>query len=100
MLPAAVVIALDQYTKWLVRTSPELHRWEIVEVVFRKELQEREQLMKEESKQQQIQSKYRLSKKPLHELYMEIDYEEKTKVSLMGGKGGPVEAMKSKKGTK
>ncbi|MDC3137128.1 signal peptidase II [Bacteroidota bacterium] len=31
LLPAAVVIALDQYTKWLVRTSPELHRWEIVE---------------------------------------------------------------------
>ena len=30
-MPAAVVIALDQYTKWLVRTSPELHRWEIVE---------------------------------------------------------------------
>lgn len=31
LLPAAVVIALDQYTKWLVRTSPELHRWEIIE---------------------------------------------------------------------
>ena len=31
LLPAAVVIAFDQYTKWLVRTSPELHRWEIIE---------------------------------------------------------------------
>ena len=31
LLPAAVVIALDQYTKWLVRTSPELQRWEIIE---------------------------------------------------------------------
>ena len=31
LLPAAVVIALDQYTKWLVRTSSELHRWEIIE---------------------------------------------------------------------
>ena len=31
LLPAAVVIALDQYTKWLVRTSPELHRWEIID---------------------------------------------------------------------
>lgn len=31
LLPAVVVIALDQYTKWLVRTSPELHRWEIIE---------------------------------------------------------------------
>lgn len=31
LLPAAVVIALDQYTKWLVRTTPELHRWEIID---------------------------------------------------------------------
>ncbi|MDC3297108.1 signal peptidase II [Balneolaceae bacterium] len=31
LLPAAVVIALDQYTKWLVRTSSELQRWEIIE---------------------------------------------------------------------
>jgi signal peptidase II len=31
LLPSAVVIALDQYTKWLVRTSPELHRWEIID---------------------------------------------------------------------
>lgn len=31
LLPAVVVIALDQYTKWLVRTTPELHRWEIIE---------------------------------------------------------------------
>ena len=31
LLPAAVIIALDQYTKWLVRTSPELHRWEIID---------------------------------------------------------------------
>ena len=33
-MPAAVVIAIEQYTKWLVRTSPELHRWEIVEGCF------------------------------------------------------------------
>ena len=68
------------------------------EVEFRSELRERERLMREESKNQQIQSKYTLSKKPLHELYTEIDYEEKTNVSLMGGKGGPVEAIKSKNG--
>ncbi len=84
----------------MIRESEDYYDTIDSEVVFREELQEREQLMKEEAKHQQIQSKYRLSKKPLHELYTEIDYEEKTKVSLMGGKGGPVEAMKSKKGTK
>ena len=68
------------------------------EIEFRSELVEREKLMREESKHQQIQSKYSLSKKPLHELYTEIDYEEKTNISMMGGKGGPVEAMKSKNG--
>jgi hypothetical protein len=54
--------------------------------------------MKEESKNQKIQSKYSLSKKPLHELYTTIDYNEKTKVSSMGGLGGPIEAIKSKLG--
>ena len=64
------------------------------EIDFRKELQERERLMKEEAKIQQIESKYTLSKKPLHELYQDIDYSEKTPISGMGGVGGPVEAMK------
>lgn len=31
LTPAVVVIAFDQYTKWLVRTSPDLHRLEIFE---------------------------------------------------------------------
>lgn len=31
LLPASAVIALDQYTKWLVRTTPELHRMDIIE---------------------------------------------------------------------
>ena len=66
------------------------------EIEFRSELVEREKMMREEAKQQQIQSKYSLSKRPLHELYTTIDYEEKTNISGMGGKGGPVEAMKSK----
>jgi len=68
------------------------------EIEFRSELVEREKMMREEAKQQQIQSKYSLSKRPLHELYMDIDYEKKTNVSGMGGKGGPVEAMRSKSG--
>ena len=55
------------------------------EIEFRKELVERERLMREESKNQKIQSKYSLSKKPMHELYNDIDYEKKTPVSGMGG---------------
>src|SRR6056300_1076362 len=66
------------------------------EIEFREELQERERLMKEEAKNQQIQSKYSLSKKPLHELYTDIDYSERTNISGMGGVGGPIEMMKSK----
>ena len=30
-LPAAIVVAIDQYTKWLVRTTPDLHRWDIID---------------------------------------------------------------------
>lgn len=68
------------------------------EIEFREELQKREKLMREEAKNQQIQSKYSLSKKPLHELYMDIDYEEKTPISGMGGVGGPIDAIRSKSG--
>ena len=64
------------------------------EIEFRDELQERERLMKEEAKNQKIQSKYSLSKKPLHELYTDIDYEEKTPISGMGGIGGPIDAVR------
>ena len=55
-------------------------------------------ITKEEAKNQKIQSKYSLSKKPLHELYTDIDYSERTKISGMGGVGGPIDVMKSKNG--
>jgi len=29
--PAAIVIAIDQWSKWVVRTTPELHRYDIIE---------------------------------------------------------------------
>ncbi|MGB0346891.1 MAG: signal peptidase II [Balneolaceae bacterium] len=29
--PAIIVIAIDQWTKWLVRTTPDLHRYDIIE---------------------------------------------------------------------
>ena len=64
------------------------------EIEFREDLVKREKLMREEAKNQKIQSKYSLSKKPMHELYTNIDYSKKTKVSGMGGHGGPVDAMR------
>src|SRR6056300_1929060 len=66
------------------------------EIEFREELQEREKLMREEQKNQQIESKYTLSKKPLHELYTDIDYSEKTKITGIGGVGGPIDVIRSK----
>ena len=55
------------------------------------EIEFREDLVK----RQEIMDKTRI-KKPMHELYTNIDYNEKTKVSGLGGKGGPIEAMKGK----
>jgi hypothetical protein len=56
--------------------------------------------MREEATKQQIESKFTLMKKPLHELYTDIDYSEKTPVTGMGGVGGPVDVMRSKSGDK
>ena len=70
------------------------------EIEFREDLFKREKLMKEEAKNQKIQSKYSLSKKPLHELYNDIDYEKKTPISGMGGVGGPIDAVRHNEKTK
>ena len=53
------------------------------------ELEFREELVK----RQEIMDKTRI-KRPMHELYTNIDYSKKTKVSGMGGHGGPVDAMR------
>ena len=29
--PAILVIVIDQWSKWVIRTSPELHRYDIIE---------------------------------------------------------------------
>jgi len=70
------------------------------EIEFREDLVKREKIMKEEAKNQKIQSKYSLSKKPLHELYNDIDYEKKTPISGMGGVGGPIDAVRHNEKTK
>ena len=56
------------------------------EIEFREDLKERQKIM----------DKTKIERKPLHELYTNIDYEKKTPVTGMGGKGGPVEAIKGK----
>ena len=66
------------------------------EIHFREELQEREKYRRKERMNQKIQSKYSLSKKPLHELYQDIDYSEKTPVTGIGGVGGPIDVIRSK----
>ena len=76
--------AIREWNK-MIRQSEDYYDTTDSEIEFRKELVERERLMREEAKNQKIQSKYSLSKKPMHELYNDIDYEEKTPVSGMGG---------------
>ena len=78
----------------ILRNLEDGHDLDDSELEFREELVKREKLMREEAKNQKIQSKYSLSKKPMHELYTNIDYSKKTKVSGMGGHGGPVDAMR------
>ena len=55
------------------------------EVEFREELVERQKIM----------DKTRIEKKPMHELYNNIDYSERTKISGMGGIGGPIDVVRS-----
>ena len=51
----------------------------------REELVKREEMMKEESNYKEIQSNHKVSRKPMHELYNNIDYEKKTHWSGMAG---------------
>ena len=57
------------------------------EIEFREDLVERQKIMDET----------RITK-PLHELYTDIDYSEKTPVTGIGGVGGPIDVMRSKTG--
>ena len=72
----------------MIRESEDYYDTIDSEVEFREDLKERQKIM----------DKTKIERKPMHELYNDIDYEEKTKISLMGGKGGPVQAIKSRNG--
>ena len=69
----------------ILRNLEDRHDLDDSEIEFREDLVERQKIM----------DKTRI-KRPMHELYTNINYEEKTKISGMGGKGGPVEAIKSR----
>ena len=69
----------------MIRDSEDYYDTIDSEIEFREELRERQKIM----------DKTRINRKPLHELYTEIDYEKKTKVSGMGGVGGPIDVVRS-----
>ena len=79
---------ITQYDK-MIRDSEDYFDTIDSEKEFREDLKERQKIM----------DKTRI-KKPMHELYTNIDYSERTKISGMGGVGGPVQAMKSRNKSK
>ena len=70
----------------MIRESEDYYDTIDSEVEFREDLKERQKIM----------DKTRIEKKPMHELYTNIDYSKKTKITGMGGKGGPIEAIRGK----
>ena len=56
------------------------------EIEMREDLQTRQEIMDED----------KFNKKPLHELYTDIDYSEKTPITGMGGIGGPISSLQAK----
>jgi|TARA_R100000482_G_scaffold11483_1_gene3426 hypothetical protein len=84
--------AIREWNK-LIRDSEDYYDEVDSETTFREDLVEREKLMREEAKYQKIQSKYSLSN---GERRINKDMDKPTKITGMGGKGGPVEAIKSR----
>tara|TARA_B100000287_G_scaffold416101_1_gene450402 strand:- start:366 stop:680 length:315 start_codon:yes stop_codon:yes gene_type:complete len=84
--------AIREWNK-LIRDSEDYYDEVDSETTFREDLVEREKLMREEAKYQKIQSKYSLSN---GERRINKDMDKPTKITGMGGKGGPVQAIKSR----
>jgi hypothetical protein len=84
--------AIREWNK-MIRDSEDYYDEVDSETTFREDLVEREKLMREEAKYQKIQSKYSLSN---GERRINKDMDKPTKITGMGGKGGPVEAIKSR----
>ena len=84
--------AIREWNK-LIRDSEDYYDEVDSETTFREDLVEREKLMREEAKYQKIQSKYSLSN---GERRINKDMDKPTKITGMGGKGGPVQVIKSR----
>ncbi len=84
--------AIREWNK-MIRDSEDYYDEVDSETTFREDLVEREKLMREEAKYQKIQSKYSLSN---GERRINKDMDKPTKITGMGGKGGPVQAIKSR----
>jgi hypothetical protein len=84
--------AIREWNK-MIRDSEDYYDEVDSETTFREDLVEREKLMREEAKYQKIQSKYSLSN---GERRINKDMDKSTKITGMGGKGGPVQAIKSR----
>ena len=69
----------------MIRESEDYYDTIDSEIEFREDLKERQKIM----------DKTRIEKKPMHELYNNIDYSERTKISGMGGVGGPIDVVRS-----
>ena len=77
----------DKYLK-MMRDSEDYHDTIDCEIETRKELVEREKMMKQEANYKEIQQNHKVSSKPMHELYKGLNQRVdlyKTKVTGMGG---------------
>ena len=77
----------DKYLK-MMRDSEDFHDTIDCEIETRKELVEREKMMKEEANYKEIQQNHKVSSKPMHELYKGLNQRvdlHKTRVTGMGG---------------
>ena len=77
----------DKYLK-MIRDSEDFHDTIDCEIETRKELVEREKMMKQEANYKEIQQNHKVSSKPMHELYKGLNQRvdlHKTRVTGMGG---------------
>ena len=77
----------DKYLK-MMRDSEDFHDTIDCEIETRKDLVEREKMMKQEANYKEIQQNHKVSSKPMHELYKGLNQRvdlHKTRVTGMGG---------------
>jgi len=95
----------DKYLK-MMRDSEDFHDTIDCEIETRKDLVEREKMMKQEANYKEIQQNHKVSSKPMHELYKGINKQinnfekwskERTPWTKMGGPRGTKDELDIKK---